>query len=50
MPSATMLLRTLNGFLAAVVKAAFTGFPASCCFCRKALNVAEWRDAFRAAR
>lgn len=36
-----MLLSTLSSFLAVAVKAAFTGFPASCSFCRNALNIAE---------
>jgi hypothetical protein len=36
-----MLLSTLRSFLAVAVKAAFTGFPASCSFYRNALNIAE---------
>lgn len=45
-----MLLSTLSSFLAVAVKAAFTGFPASCSFCRNALKVAEWQDVCSAAR
>lgn len=36
-----MLLSTLSSYLAVTAKVAFTGFPASCSFCRNALNVAE---------
>lgn len=45
-----MLLSTLSSFLAVAVKATFTGFPVSCSFFRKALNVAECRDAWSELR
>lgn len=36
-----MLLSTQSSFLAVAVKAAFTGFPDACNFCRNALNIVE---------